>query len=203
VIPTLDHEAHEYRLNGQRLWSVTQILGGLGLLRDLSFLDPFYRQRGSATHAAVDWDFEGAEHVQPRFQRFERLREAAGLKPILFEQPLASSTFFYAGTEDYFGPYLNHPYALLDWKGDSLEPGHGLQVAGGYRGLLYEAALSGFLDVDPNDVLHAPCFLVPLGGKSDLPSVRPIPDFDGNAMALFRGAAAVWNWRCSNLGEPK
>lgn len=212
MIPDFDPVAHKYSLGGRRLWSVTQILTELRLLKDLSFLDSFYRERGSAVHACialafagkeVDWDFDGAEHVRPRFERFVRLREAAKLRPILFEQALASTAFGYAGTPDYFGPFYSHPFAIVDWKGDASEPGHRLQIAGGYRGLLYEAATARLVQVEPAEVLLAPCFLVPLGGESDMPRTVTVPDEDGQAMNLFRAAAALWNWRIQNLGEPK
>jgi hypothetical protein len=207
MIPDFDEAKHEYRVGRALYPSVTQILGGLGMLKDLSFLEPFYRQRGSATHHAIDlhfrgltidWDFEGAEHVTPRFERFLRLRETARLMPVFWESPLASSTWQYAGTPDYVGRFFDHPLAIVDWKGDAPEPGHSLQVAGGYRGLLCEAAANGEVDLDPAELLQAPCFLVPLGGDAALPRHHPIEDEDGAALDLFRGAAACWNWRLAH-----
>lgn len=211
--PEFDPESHTYRVSGRRYPSVTEILGELGMVKDLSFLDPFYRQRGSSVHACmkihldgeeIEWGFEGAEHVRPRFERLARLADAAGMKPILSEQPLASAIFGYAGTADYFGPFDDHPFAIVDYKGDSFEKGHHLQVAGGYRGLIYEAACERvFGDVDPAEVLHCPCFLVPAGGTAERATPFLIPDEDGIATELFRAAAAVYNWRLANLGDPR
>lgn len=206
---TFDPEPHRYELDGRRLPSVTEILQGLGLSKDLSFLDPFYRERGSATHACIelffrgaeiDWNFDGVEHVRPRFEKF--LRIADGLKPVVCEEPLASRLFSYAGMPDYAGPFQAHPLAILDWKGDLIEPAYHLQVAGGYRGLLWEAAAAGEVDLDPAEVLHCPCFLVPLGGNGELPRFIPIAD-DGAAMQTFRGCAAAYNWKLANHGDPR
>ncbi len=205
--PAFNEERHEYSLGARIYPSVTQILGGLGMLKDLSFLADFYRQRGSATHkaidlhfqgVAIDWSFEGAEHIQPRFERFLRLAETARLRPIFWETPLLSEVWQYAGTPDYLGPFYDAPIAIVDWKGDAPEAGHHIQVAGGYRGLLYEAARSGEIDVDPDELLHCPCYLLPLGGETDLARHHLIPDNDGGALQIFRGAAAVWNWRVAN-----
>lgn len=205
--PDFNPELHEYRVGGVIYPSVTQILSGLGMLKDLSFLDPFYRDRGTATHKVIDldfsgleidWSFNGAEHIVPRYEKFLRLKEAAGLRPILWETPLASEVWQYAGTPDYAGPFFRHSLAIVDWKGDKPEPGHRLQVAGGYRGLLIEAAKSGDLDVDPVELMHCPCFLVPLGGDREMPQHEPVEDEDGAALNVFRGAAACFNWRAAN-----
>jgi len=205
--PDFNEDLHQYTLAGRVLPSVTQILTGMGMLKDLSFLDPFYRQRGTATHKVVDldfsgleidWDFAGAEHVLPRYEKFLRLKEAAKLRPILWETPLASETWQYAGMPDYAGRFFQHLLAIVDWKGDGVEPGHRLQVAGGYRGLLIEAARAGDLDVDPVELMHCPCFLVPLGGNGEMPRHHLVEDEDGAALNIFRGAAAVWNWRAAN-----
>ncbi len=210
--PDFNAESHVYRVAGVRYPSVTEILGELGMVKGLSFLDPFYRQRGSAVHACmklhldkeeIEWGFEGAEHVRPRFERLARLADAAGMKPILSEEPLASSTFGYAGTADYLGPFFKAPVAIVDWKGDSFEKGHHLQVAGGYRGLIYEAAVAGEIDVDPKEVLFCPCYLVPAGGTAEQATPRLIPDEDGIATETFRAAAAVYNWRLANMGDPR
>lgn len=208
-----DPDEHAYHLAGVRLPSVTGILAGLGLTKNLGFLDPFYRERGRAVHACIamafsgeeiDWEFEGAKHVAPRFQRFSRFAEAARLKPIVFETPLASPFYRYAGMLDYFGPFGRYPFAIIDWKGDYVDKGYRLQAAGGYRGLLLEAAERGEIDVDPGEILACPAYLVPLGGESDLPSAQPIPDEDGEAMNIFRCAATVWNWRLANVnGGPQ
>lgn len=198
-------ELHEYREGGPEgplYRSVTQILHRLNLLRDLWWLDDFYRQRGTAVHRAIDlhflgleveWDFEGAEAVRPRFERFLRLEETANLRPILWETPMLSTLYGYAGTPDYLGPFGTDPLAIVDWKGDSVEPGYFMQVAGGYRGLLAEAARAGEIDVDPGEILTCPAYLVPLGGDSDLPNIKPVPD-DGETVNVFRGLAAGHNW---------
>ncbi len=207
---TFNPEAHTYHAGDRRLPSVTEIIGGLGLSRDWSFLKDreFYLQRGTAVHACIklhlegaeiDWDFDGAEHVHPRFDRFLQIAKDANLAPMLSEVPLFSETFGYAGTPDYFGPYARHPHAILDFKGDAHEPSHDLQI-GGYRGLVLEAAMRGELPgVTAEHVLYAPGFVIPLGGASP----AEVPSSEGADVDLFRSCAAIYNWKLSNLGDPK
>jgi hypothetical protein len=211
VTPTLTRDDdHVYRLAGRRYSGVTEIIAGLGLAMDLSFLDPFYRRRGSAVHAAIalhfqgheiDWGFLGAEEVCPRFDRAVRLAEAAGMVPILCEEMMVSTTYAYAGQLDYFGPFYRHPFAVVDYKGDGHDPlGHRLQIAA-YKGLLLEKAARKEIPATVAEVMAAPCYIVPLGGDSDLPRPIPICDPDGHDVALFRGAAALWNFKLSIRGE--
>jgi len=205
-------EAHTYHLDGVRLPSVSEIIAGLGLARDWSFLKDrdFYLARGRAVHACVqfhfmgqeiDWSFEGAEIVRPRFDKFLRVAREGNLRPILCEAPMASPIFRFAGTVDYlgaFGPYL---LAFADWKGDDQEPENELQVDGGYRGLAIEAARRGELgDITPADLMVCPSFIVPLGGSKG--PIR-LPDTDGANVGLFRGMAAAYNWKLSKFGDPK
>lgn len=197
---------HTYWRGQERLWSVTQILQQMGCMRDLSFLDPFYRQRGSAVHACidillqgleVDWDFEGAEDVRPRVEKWQRLAESARLRAIVHERPLGSLLHGYAGTPDYLGSWGRYPLAIVDWKGDTTEPGQELQIAG-YRGLLHEAATNKLIDVDPQEVLVCPAFIVPLGPTTsprEIPSAQAVPD-----LQTFLGLARGWNWRVARLG---
>jgi hypothetical protein len=206
-VNTFDPEAHTYHAGDRRLPSVTEVIGGLGLSRDWSFLKDreFYLQRGSAVHACIKlhlegaeigWDFDGAEHVRPRFDRFLQIAAGANLAPILSEVPLFSEAFNYAGTPDYFGPYARHRHAFLDFKGDAYERSHDLQL-GGYRGLVLELAMRGELPgVTAEHVLYAPGFVIPLGGASPV----EVPASEGADAALFRSAAALYNWKLSNLG---
>jgi hypothetical protein len=205
-------EDHTYWRGEVRLPGVTEILAGLGIGGDWSFLKDrdFYLARGRAVHACIelhfagqeiDWDFEGAEHVRPRFEKF--LRIAEGLRPVLCETPLPSLLFGYGGTPDYVGPFQRHPLAILDWKGDSSEPCYRLQVSGGYRGLLVEAAQRGELSLDPGDLLHCPAFLIPLGGDTAIPRPALIQDEDGALVDVFRGCAAAYNWKLNHYGDPR
>jgi hypothetical protein len=210
---SFDPESHTYRVGDRRLPSVTEILSGLGIGRDWGFLGEnreFYLARGRAVHACIqlhfqgadiDWDFEGAEHVRPRFEKFQGIASAMGMKPILSEVPLYSEIFSYAGTEDYFGPFGKDSLAIVDYKGDSTEPAHELQVDGGYRGLLVELASAGGLQgITPADILHCPAYIIPLGGTSG--PIR-LPDSEGANMDIFRGCAAAYNWRLRRYGDSR
>lgn len=200
-------QIHEYRLDGRRLPSVTEILRELGLSRDWSFLKDreFYLARGRAVHACIelhfqgreiDWEsFEGAEHVRPRFEKFLLVAREGKLAPIVCEKPLASSIFGYGGMPDYLGPFGPFPLAIADWKGDALEPSYSLQI-GGYRGLLVEAAQRGDIGVPAAEILHCPGFLVPLGNGGG--PVR-VPNLDGADVDMFRACAAVHNWKAAHL----
>lgn len=54
-----DSEKHQYFWNGKRVPGVNQILQELGLAKDFSRVDTFYRDRGIATHKALELYIKG------------------------------------------------------------------------------------------------------------------------------------------------
>lgn len=205
-----DAESHIYRVNGVVYPSVTQILSGMGLLPDYSKLDPFYRERGTAVHACIkmrllgeeiDWDFEGADEVRPRFDRFLWFDEEYDLKPYVIEEPL-HSRYGYAGTPDLvaFSGKLDK-LVFVDWKGDAREKGQDLQIEA-YAQLVSEDT-KRLLDPVNNsgsktNVSTCPAYIVTLGGNGPRPGIHQVNRSVHNR-ELFLAAVAVYNWRTKNV----
>ena len=132
-----DEEKHEYRVNGQRLPSVTEILRPL--YGDLRFvakdLLEYKGELGKAVHRAVELHVLGALEysslVSPVAEYFEQylIFEAdTGFEPIATEVRV-SSPLGYAGTLDLLG-MLNDKMALVDLKTTAaLSPAVALQTA--------------------------------------------------------------------------
>lgn len=54
IIPDFDPVKHVYRVNGKKVPGVTEVLKSIGITKEFSGVDPFYRDRGIASHAAID-----------------------------------------------------------------------------------------------------------------------------------------------------
>lgn len=202
-VPRFEAEPHTYWRGDRRLESVTEVLHGVGFLPDYSRLDPYYRERGSAVHLALQLDFAGDlddesldEHVAPFVLRARNFVEAINFRPLWCEGPLACDTYDYAGTPDVLGD-SDLGLVLPDWKAGQFEPGHKLQVAGGYLPLLECAAADGLLTgLTVADVAAAKCCVVPL--TTDLPAPVWVED-ETDWRDLFRSALAVYRWRSANV----
>lgn len=104
----LDPETHVYKVNGVVKPGANQILKAVGLSKDWSGVDPFYRDRGIAVHSAInlflrgELDEESLDPViVPYFNQFKEWlseNEAAGL--LLTERPLYSERLDFCGTID-------------------------------------------------------------------------------------------------------
>ena len=206
-----DSEPHAYFLGERRLPSVTEVLGATGMLPDYSNLDEYYRQRGSAVHAAiaiqlagqeVDWDFPGADDVRPRVERARAWMGEVEFEPLFCERPLYHDIYHYAGTPDLFGlalfPDGKRGLVLADWKSGAIEPGHDVQVAGGYLPLLERMADRGEFgkSIKAEKVLGAQCCVVSLAPER--PLVHWVPDVPLQR-DVFRAALATLNWRAANM----
>lgn len=198
-----DADKHEYRLDGEPVPSVTQALHGAGMLPDYSRLDPFYRERGSAVHAAIHLDLRGEldeesvdEEVAPYLDRFRHWAAEVDLRPIWIEGPLACPVYRYAGTPDCLG-MSKLGLVLPDWKAGQYEPGHAIQVAGGYFPLLERAAADGLLPLSVIELQKARMCIVPL--TTDLPVPHWV-EHDNNR-EMFRAALAVTRWRQQHMRE--
>lgn len=152
---TFNPERHEYRLDGVRLPSVTEILHVAGMLPDYSFVEEFYSERGKAVHAAIALDLRGEldegtvdEEVRPYLDRARKalpLMDIHGVAGAEIETPRHCSGV--AGTPDLRFPAKR----IIDWKCGEVEPGHVLQVAG-YRWLCEDSLARIYLvslAVDP------------------------------------------------------
>lgn len=200
-----DPDKHEYRLDGSLVPSVTQVLHACGMLPDYSRLDPFFRERGSAVHEAIRLDLRGEleeesvdEEVAPYLDRFRRWAAEVELRPLWIEGPLACPVYRYAGTPDCLGT-SRLGLVLPDWKAGQFEPGHRVQVAGGYFPLLARAAMDGRLPLSLADLQAARMCIVPL--TTDLPV--PVWVEHDNHRDIFRAALAVNGWRAANMKGPR
>jgi len=55
---TFDEEKHQYFLGKKRIPGVSEILQKVGLTKDWTGIDPFYAERGKATHLAIQYFLE-------------------------------------------------------------------------------------------------------------------------------------------------
>lgn len=147
IVPafTFDEPTHEYRLDGVRLPSVTQILAPIK--PDFSRVDPATleakRALGVAVHLACELDDQGElddDGTDPRVLGFvagwRRFRADTGAAILANEQRLYHPALRYAGTLDRLA-YLRtgddaHAAAwILDLKtGDEAHPSFGVQLSG-------------------------------------------------------------------------
>lgn len=58
AILTFDPEKHQYFLGKKRIPGVSEILQKVGLSKDFTGIDPFYADRGKATHLAIQYFLE-------------------------------------------------------------------------------------------------------------------------------------------------
>lgn len=200
-IPDFDPERHEYRLDGELVPSVTQVLHHCGMLPNYNVLDPFYRDRGVAVHAAIHLDLRGEldeesvdEEVAPYLDRFRHWAAEVQLRPIWIEGALACPVYRYAGTPDCLGE-SKRGLLLPDWKAGQFEPGHRVQVAGGYFPLLERAAMDGLLPLTVAELRKARMCVLPL--TKDLPTPTWVEH--DNHRDLFRSALAVSRWRAEHM----
>ncbi len=136
MIPVRCDEEHRYFIGtpGTNVPGVTEILTGLHLV-DYSNVDVWYRDRGTAIHAAIQYHLEGdlaLEHVDDRIMGFVesgiRFIEEARLIRSQIERVVASEVYQYAGRADYIGPAFGEP-TVIDWKSGALHDVVGLQTA--------------------------------------------------------------------------
>ena len=197
---------HSYYVDGERLSGVTEVLGKQGLVRDHTYTDPYYRDRGSAVHSAIKLDILGRLSPQtremadymPMVNRALRVVMDLQIEPKLLEQPLFDPVYRYAGQPDLGGfSQARNRVVLLDFKTGGFEPGYQLQLQGAYSPLVKIAAEKGQIDIDPEEYWRADLFVVLLA--QDPPKLVPLdPSERSLSMSVFRQALAVYNWRRRN-----
>ena len=142
---TLDfNEAeHVYRLNGQVVPSVTQILSQRRLYLGNEWWTEEARARGTAAHIATQLYDEGdldmgtlAPEIAPYLDAWVQFLADSRFEVVMNEQKLASLTHGFAGTLDRFGR-IDGKGVLVDIKTGQWQPAYALQLAG-YHYLLTE-----------------------------------------------------------------
>ena len=131
---TFDPETHTYRMEGEIIPSVTQILKDVGLI-DTTFFAPEHAERGTRIHAAtVFWDeTEMDDDTLPEewtgyLSAWKKFREETGFVSSHIEQAFCCDEG-YAGTVDRIGKTHKINPLLLDIKTGPPQPWHRLQLA--------------------------------------------------------------------------
>ena len=131
---TFDPETHTYRMEGEIIPSVTQILKDVGLI-DTTFFAPEHAERGTRIHeATVFWDETGMdddtlpEEWTGYLSAWKKFREETGFVSSHIEQAFCCDEG-YAGTVDRIGKTHKINPLLLDIKTGPPQPWHRLQLA--------------------------------------------------------------------------
>ncbi len=133
--PTFDASRHEYRANGRKVPSVTQILRAVNLYGSYEFAKPEHRMRGVAVHQGCCLlDLGGTPQLGPvpshlqdvadqivngYWPAFSRWRARSGFQGRIWELPMVDSVSGYAGCFDALGE-IGDTVVLLDLKSGTL-----------------------------------------------------------------------------------
>lgn len=134
---TFDAEKHEYRIDGQRVPSVTQVLQGAGLI-DTRWFNDEARMRGTYVAQATQFYDEGTldydaldDELKPYVMAWEKFLVDANVRIDHIELKVANRRRRYAGTLDRDARLDNSltPW-IIDIKTGAKAAWHGLQTAG-------------------------------------------------------------------------
>jgi hypothetical protein len=132
-----DEKSHTYNLNGIILPSITQILSGVGIIKNQEFFTPESAERGKAVHEACllflenNLDSDSLHWlISPYVNAFKDfVRESKFTAKLdLCERPLASSELGFAGTPDLVG-MMNARSCIVELKTGNESHSH-IQTAG-------------------------------------------------------------------------
>lgn len=203
----LDHAKHEYTLDGVVQPGVTTILRDQGITPDFSKVDPFYRERGTAVHAAIALDLRDDlvestvdEHTRPLLGRARRIVSLLEMRPLAIELQMYDALTDTCGTLD--GLFMSRLGLMLpDWKAGEFCNGYKVQVVGAYLAMLRQAVERGDLvlplahgRLSAEDLRTVKCGVISLA--TDLPKWIPCPET--NERDVYRAACSVWRWRKAN-----
>jgi len=113
-----DEEKHQYWLGEKRIPGVSEILQKVGLTKNYDGVDPFFRDRGRATHKAIELHLQGILDpssldlaVTPHFEAFLKYWDKRKEDLTALECPMADPLLEFCGTPD-----LVTDRAIYDWK---------------------------------------------------------------------------------------
>lgn len=188
-----DEEKHEYWLGTERLPSVTQILGGLGII-NVEWFTWKAKMRGKAAHigaqlveqGGVDWASVKATEeflqtpVEPYIRGWQRFLKETGWRSVKIEEPNYHRIYRYAGTPDRVGFWPDGQEGLLDIKT-------------GPKADWWDLQLGGYSEVEPRISDRGARRLtdVRLTEKGDFELVACR---DVNAGRLFLAMNATYQW---------
>jgi hypothetical protein len=132
---SFDPATHQYRVDGETILSVTQILKACGIIDDTWYTKES-AQRGQAVHLAtqlfdesdLDWDSVSPE-ITGYLDAYRKFRQEVIFEVDMIEQPIYSATYRFAGTPDRTG-ILNGKNVVIDIKSGQKAKWHRLQTAG-------------------------------------------------------------------------
>lgn len=111
-------EDHTYWKDGVQVPGVTSILKAIGLSKDYSSVDEFYRDRGIAVALAIELYLKGTLDEKtldpvllPYFDGFRRYWDKHGEKPVAIEEHKGNKELWFAGKVD-----LVTGSKIIDWK---------------------------------------------------------------------------------------
>ena len=190
---TFEPTTHRYTYAGQRVPGVSEIIRDAGLMPDLSFLDPWYLERGTRVHEATELydagDLDEAS-IDPAIAGYvdgwRRFRADAGdrLQITGVEVQGHHAGYGYAGRADRLGTW-DAADAVVDAKCGKPDRWHGLQLAA-YAHLWVPSAtvrLGVYLAKDGTYKLER------YADRADWP--------------VFQAACSLWHWRAAHNLLPK
>lgn len=189
VIPEFDKEKHVYYVDGQKVPGVSEILRGLGLSKEYGGVSPFYAERGTAVHKAIEYLLAGEldeDTLDPLlvpyingFKAWWKDRVFPSLPPPT-EVRLYSRRLNYAGTVD----LLTLPDEIWDYK-CSKDPDPAFEL----QGLLYEnLVLENFGVTAVFRVLQLP-------GENNF---KVLENSESLNVPLLESIMSLWRWKTKN-----
>ncbi len=186
-----DPDAHVYRIDGNVVPSVTQLLKPIG--PDFSMVPPDVleakRALGTAVHLACEVDDEGDLDdddldpvLMPYVSAWRKFKADTGSVVLINEQKLGHRTLGYAGTLDRVVRVRNGDCYLVDLKTSvSMSASYGVQLAG------YQLLLD---DSDFNTSLARKGLQLKNDGTYKL-----VPFNNPNDAACFRALLSIYHWK--------
>ena len=183
---TFSAENHEYRLQGVRLPSVTQIIADAGLYGNTDYFTEYSRDRGSYVHKAIEYHLAGELDestldpvIVPYFEAWQKFVLESNYVSDECEHRTASTVYRYAGTIDHIG-HLGGHFCIIDVKTGTPTPATGIQLAG-YENLLKVKGAKRF-------ALHL----------KDDGNYKLIEYKDSNDRNVFLAALSLFYWKQNN-----
>ena len=196
---SFDPVGHKYWIGKKRIPGVSEILAKVGLTKDYKGIDPFYRDRGIATHKAIELYLKGIldestldPAIQPCFQAFLAYQKAHPLGNILaIEKPMSNLSDTFAGTPD-----LITDKAIYDWKCSKSHDRVADLQGQAYKHLAFE----NWLDIrnSPTDITRLPFIVVELHDDGIY-----VPYPYGSTYEQWSSVMDLYRWRTGKNEEGK
>jgi hypothetical protein len=190
---TFDPKTHTYRIDGQVVPSVTQILKDVGLI-NTRFYDDYGADRGSKVHLAVHYYDMGEldedtldPALVPYLDGWKKFLKDTGWKVERSEDPIWHQSLLYAGTFDKVMRMSDKEKAVVDVKSGAVEPAVRIQLSA-YAEALGGSKLRRYAVQLPGNRHYG---LFPFEDKTD--------------RSIWLAALSLYNWRKNNglIKDPK